>query len=216
MYLGEYEIDDYLDLVATTHQFSTGAAYAPSAITYRVYENGSATEMISDTGMTNFDTVTGFYYDRIQLTTALGYEAGKSYVALIQATVDSVAAISWRSWKVIAAPITAVSIADQVWDELLAGHTVSDSTGEALSTAASVLGAGATTFTYTLTDADSGDPIADADVWVSSNLAGTDIIASGRTDSSGQITFYLDLGTTAYIFRQKSGYDFTNPDTETV
>lgn len=100
MYLGEYEINEYLDLIATTHRFSSGAAYAPTSITYRVYENGSATEIITDTAMTNFDSVTGFYYDRIQLTAALGFEVGKSYVVLIQATIDGVAAIDWRSFRV--------------------------------------------------------------------------------------------------------------------
>jgi len=100
MYLGEYEIDEYIDLVATTHRFSSGAAYAPSAITYRVYEDGSATEFITDTSMTNFDSVTGLYYNRIQLTAAAGFEVGKSYVVLIQATVDSVTAIDWRSFRV--------------------------------------------------------------------------------------------------------------------
>jgi len=100
MYLGEYEIDEYLDLVATTHRFSTGAAYDATSITYRVYENGSTTEIITDTAMTKFDSETGFYYDRIQLTAAAGFEVGKSYVVLIKATVDSVAAIDWRSFRI--------------------------------------------------------------------------------------------------------------------
>ena len=103
MYLGEYAIDDYVDLVATAHRFSSGAAYAPTSITYTVYEDGSTTAMISATAMTNFNSVTGFYFDRIQLTSALGFENGKSYVVLIQATVDSVAAIDWRSFRVRAA-----------------------------------------------------------------------------------------------------------------
>jgi len=29
------------------------------------------------------------------------------------------------------------------------------------------------------------------------------------------VTFYLDTGT-VYVWRQKSGWNFTNPDTETV
>ena len=100
MYLGEYEIDEYIDLVATTHRFSTGANFAPSAIAYRVYESGSNVEIIADTVMTNFDAVTGFYYDRIQLTSVLGFEDGKSYVVLIQATIDGVTSIDWRSFRI--------------------------------------------------------------------------------------------------------------------
>ena len=76
-------------------------------------------------------------------------------------------------------------------------------------------GAGANEWTYTLTEAGSGDPIADADVWVSSDSLGASVLASGRTDQNGEITFYLDSGT-VYVWRQKSGWNFTNPDTETV
>lgn len=76
-------------------------------------------------------------------------------------------------------------------------------------------GAGAITYTYTLTDADSGDPIAQADVWVTTDEAGTNVIASDTTNDSGEVVFYLDAGT-YYFWRNKSGVNFTNPDTEVV
>ncbi len=76
-------------------------------------------------------------------------------------------------------------------------------------------GGGAIQWTYTLTSSVDGLPIADADVWVSTDLAGANIIASGRTNASGAVTFYLDAGT-VYVWRQKSGFDFVNPDTEVV
>jgi hypothetical protein len=76
-------------------------------------------------------------------------------------------------------------------------------------------GAGAVAFTYTLTSSVDSTPIVDADVWVTSDAAGTSIIASGSTDANGQVVFYLDTGT-VYIWRQKPGWNFTNPDTETV
>lgn len=74
------------------------------------------------------------------------------------------------------------------------------------------LGTGATAKTYTLTDG--VDPIENATVWVSTDSAGSNVVAQGITNTSGQVTFYLDSGTTYYIWRQKSGYTFTNPDTE--
>lgn len=77
------------------------------------------------------------------------------------------------------------------------------------------LGVGAITWVYTLTDSDTGDPIADADVWVTSDVVGTGVLASGKTNQDGKVTFYLDAGT-VYVWRQKSGWDFTNPDTEVV
>ena len=76
-------------------------------------------------------------------------------------------------------------------------------------------GAGANEFTYTLTETGTGDPIADADVWATLDSTGAIVLASGRTDQQGKVTFYLDAGP-VYIWRQKSGYNFTNPDAETV
>lgn len=76
-------------------------------------------------------------------------------------------------------------------------------------------GAGAIPWTYTLTDSETGDPIADADIWVTSDEAGEHVIASGRTNQNGMVTFYLDAGT-VYVWRQKSGWNFVNPDTEVV
>ncbi len=76
-------------------------------------------------------------------------------------------------------------------------------------------GAGAVEFTYTLTEPDLITPIPDADVWVTTDPADATTVAPGRTNQYGIITFYLDAGT-VYIWRQKSGYNFTNPDTETV
>jgi len=84
-----------------------------------------------------------------------------------------------------------------------------------LDTSGAVAGAGAITFTYTLTNSEDDLPIADADFWVTSDLAGANVIASGKTDQYGKVTFYLDAGT-VYVWRQKSGWDFTNPDIEIV
>jgi len=77
------------------------------------------------------------------------------------------------------------------------------------------LGAGAISWTYTLTYADTGLPIADTTIWITTDIAGTNIIASGITDALGFATFYLDAGS-YYIWRAKSGVDFVNPDLETV
>ncbi len=76
-------------------------------------------------------------------------------------------------------------------------------------------GPGANEFTYTLTESGTGNPIADADVWATTDAAGTTVVASGRTNQLGVITFYLDSGP-VYIWRQKSGFNFTNPDTEVI
>jgi len=76
-------------------------------------------------------------------------------------------------------------------------------------------GAGTVTWVYTLTDDDTSDPIENADVWVSTDIGGTNVIAVGTTDAAGEVTFYLDPGT-RYIWRSASGYTFVNPDTEVI
>ena len=75
-------------------------------------------------------------------------------------------------------------------------------------------GSGATAKTYTVTDGSS--PISGVYVWITTDLSGTNIIASGYTDDLGEVIFFLDSGTTYYVWRQKSGYTFSNPDTETA
>ena len=75
--------------------------------------------------------------------------------------------------------------------------------------------AGAISWTYTLTVAETAIPIDGAAVWVTTDLAGTNIIASGVTDDAGEVTFYLDAGT-RYIWRSHAEYNFVNPDIEVV
>jgi len=76
-------------------------------------------------------------------------------------------------------------------------------------------GSGANSWTYTLTDADTGLPIGSATVWVTTDADGANIIASGTTDAYGEVTFALDSGN-IYVWRYKVGYNFTDPDTEVV
>lgn len=137
--------------------------------------------------------------------------------------------------------LTAEAIADQVWDEVLAGHAVAGTTGAALSAAGTAgdpwittlpgayaagtagyrvghmlsLGAGAVSWPYVVTDSVTGDPIDGAEVWVSTDSDGTNVVASGTTDVIGTVTFLLDAAT-YYFWTKKSGYNFTNPDEEVV
>lgn len=77
-------------------------------------------------------------------------------------------------------------------------------------TTRATLGAGGVSSTYTLTRTGSGTPIDDAAIWVTTDSAGTNVVASGRTNASGQITFMLDAAT-YYFWRRKAGWNFTNP-----
>jgi len=127
-------------------------------------------------------------------------------LATIDAVVDAI--------KVVTDALTAADIADAVWDEATAGHQAAGTAGKAL-TDGITAGSGAITFVYTLTSSVDGAGVADADVWVTGDVGGGNVLASGTTDASGQVTFYLDAGT-VYVWRQKSGWNFVNPDVETV
>ncbi len=76
-------------------------------------------------------------------------------------------------------------------------------------------GSGGITFTYTLTSSEGGAPIPDASVWATNDAAGNNVLASGVTNTDGEVVFFLDAGT-IYVWRQKAGWNFVNPDTETV
>lgn len=78
----------------------------------------------------------------------------------------------------------------------------------------SVTGFGSIAWPYTLTD-DVGNPVEGASIWACADAAGTHKLAYGLTDVNGQVIFMLDPGT-IYIWGQKDGYSFNNPDTEVV
>ena len=81
--------------------------------------------------------------------------------------------------------------------------------------------AGSVEFTYTVTASDTGLPIDGVEVWVSTDVAGSNIVWSGNTDALGVARDvnndkpFLDAGT-YYFWSQKAGYSFANPDTENV
>lgn len=77
-------------------------------------------------------------------------------------------------------------------------------------------GTGSITWTYTvLNSIDGVTPIDNVTVWVTSDAAGTNVLASGTTNIFGVVTFLLNAGT-VYVWRLKNGFYFSNPDTETV
>jgi hypothetical protein len=78
------------------------------------------------------------------------------------------------------------------------------------------LGTGPTAHPYTVSV--NSVPCADVLVIMTTDLAGSVSIHSGRTNALGQITFYPDLpaGTPVYLWRYKTGVTFVNPDVEAV
>ena len=76
-------------------------------------------------------------------------------------------------------------------------------------------------FIYTVTDSTTSNPIDGVYVGIAVDPLGAKVIWVGYTDSFGVARDsdgglpYLDPGT-YYLFRQRSGYSFANPDTEVV
>ena len=72
--------------------------------------------------------------------------------------------------------------------------------------------AGGSANTYIVTDSGDagGTPIADVSVWITADSAGARLVVSGVTDSNGEVIFYLDAGTTYYVWMAKSGYSFSD------
>jgi hypothetical protein len=81
--------------------------------------------------------------------------------------------------------------------------------------------AGAYEFTYTVTDSVTLLPIEGVHIWVSTDIAGNNVVWSGTTDAFGVARAldstlpWLDAGT-YYFWSQRVGYTFINPDAETV
>jgi hypothetical protein len=122
----------------------------------------------------------------------------------------------WQDFMVVPA---------QVWDSLFGADKLDVAVVEQAdidfgalqkaSLVAAMSGPGATAWSYTVTDSVTLVPIDGAEVWVSTDSAGANIVASGVTDIFGVVNFMLDAGT-VYVWRKKAGYNFVNPDQETV
>ena len=67
-----------------------------------------------------------------------------------------------------------------------------------------ISGSGADEVTITISK--DGSPVADADVWITNDSAGSNVVAGTKqTDSNGDVIFLLDHGATYYLFMQKDG-----------
>lgn len=76
-------------------------------------------------------------------------------------------------------------------------------------------GAGAKSHTVTVHSTAGDVPVVAAAVWVSTDLAGDNVIASGRTNNFGQAVFLLDVGT-YYLWVLDEAYVANNPTIITV
>ena len=78
-----------------------------------------------------------------------------------------------------------------------------------------MLAVSAGAFAYTVTDSTTGLPIASVYVFATTDEAGTNVVSAAYTDDFGVVHLPLDAGTW-YLWRRKAGYQFDNPDVETI
>lgn len=105
-------IGESLKFSICTHDPDTGVLTdADSAPSYRVYEDETATPILTGT-MAKLDdaNTTGLYTEIISCTTANGFERKKTYTVYIEATVDSdTGGISYDLTAYAASDIEAIS-----------------------------------------------------------------------------------------------------------
>lgn len=70
-------------------------------------------------------------------------------------------------------------------------------------------GPGSAPYEIIINDPD-GNPLDGVNVWITTDLAGTNIIFNGYTDTFGKVTPMLDAGD-YFAWKQLAGYTFTNP-----
>ena len=146
-YMGSWKIDDLLTFTVNTHTPSTGAAAdADAAPSYRVYEDETATPLLTGS-MALLDTANtdGFYSEQITLSAASGFEKGKSYSIYVSAAVGGITGTISHSFQMEAevdanvvsdktgyALTTAEqdAIVDKVWNEPRSGHVAAGTFGE--------------------------------------------------------------------------------------
>jgi hypothetical protein len=58
---------------------------------------------------------------------------------------------------------------------------------------------------------DGTNPLDGVDVWVTTDVGGSNVVDRKSSDASGLVTFLLDPAT-YYIWKTLSGYTFSNPD----
>jgi hypothetical protein len=88
----------------TTAAPTTGAAATASAVTVRVFEDANDTAILTPAA-TERSGYAGNYRAQVACTTANGFEAGKSYNVVVEATVDGVTARAVVASFVLGPPV---------------------------------------------------------------------------------------------------------------
>ena len=206
-YLGDYPEDATVLVPFTTHEPDTGSPVAPSsafeAADVAIYKDGGATQKTTANGLTMtspFDSVTGLHLLAIDTSVDTGdsgfWATGGEYTVLLSPdeTIDGNAALKVLGTFSIERTNGPIALARDIL--------------------AYLSGQGSTDTTLVIKD-DNSNIVADVDVTIrATNDATADPVASGKTDAFGvcQPHPLLDAGT-YFVWRQKTGMNFENPQT---
>jgi hypothetical protein len=104
-------------------------------------------------------------------------------------------------------------------DQLDTLDTVADAilvdTGTTLPAQIAAGGGGSGAISTPITITDGVNPLDGVLVWVTTDSAGTNTVASGYTNTAGLVTFMLDAGA-YFVWQQLASYNFTNPQNLSV
>lgn len=165
--------------------------------------------------------------DALKLTYTAGDPAAGSPAAILAAIPTAAAIGTDAASKILATPAQKIATDEDgkvTTSNPSTGVTLQDVTdaveasgalaGAIVNIAALAGGSGSTSFSYALTTS-AGTPIPGARVWITTDEAGANVVAYGTTNSYGAAAFNLEPGT-VYVWAEKVGYSFDNPDTEVV
>ena len=195
MYLGDFPADQAIYFMWNTNDADGASITRSTDGAISVYKDNSDGSSFNQTqvttGVTNdedVDSLTGVHSCCITTTNAW-YETGHDYVVVLSAsTIDT-----------------------QTVNVALAHFSIQNRFNSP------VAGATATSYTVNSTGASGGTGLQGVYVWATTDAAGTNVVANETTNSSGVVTFYLDSGSTYYIWKRLDGYTFDdNPETITA
>ncbi len=115
----------------------------------------------------------------------------------------------------VGAGISAAGSAGDPWSTVLPGAYPIGTAGYVMGTNLLNPGTGSNVWLYRLVEEITNEPIVGALVLVSSDIAGSTVVATAVTDSRGIVRFNLNSGT-YYLWRSHVNFEFDDPDTEVV
>lgn len=119
----------------------------------------------------------------------------------------------------VSVPVTIASVVRYFKDSATvieaADNQAIDDIQDAIDALGCSAGSGSISEEFTIRDT-LNNPIPDVRCWISTDLAGTNVVAGTKsTDDFGKVTFMLDSGT-YYLWRNSASFEFPNPVAVTI